>query len=363
VRRRWEHLNFFEHRTILEARVPRIKNSDGRVKTVKVPWAEAHSGFTLLIEAFLLGLARGLPAREVSRQTGVSDDRIWHLLRSRVSEAWEKADWSSLERLGVDETSTKKGHKYGTAFLENDGEETSRGVGGSKVARLLYFTPGKDKTTFEHFANELDRRGVPREQISEIAMDMPPAFIAGSGQHFAQAQISFDRFHVMKLCGAACDQVRRQVAREHGGLPKGAMWALRGNVDRLREDQQQMREELCAQYAKIGRAQAIRDLLSDTWNYASRDLAEEHLKGVVSWCQRSRLESFVKLGRTLKAHWEGIMGYYKNHTTPAAIKAVNGLLQLARRRARGYRRFENFRAMAYWIAGRLEIPAMRTLTH
>ena len=50
-------------------------------------------------------------------------------------------------------------------------------------------------------------------------------------------------------------------------------------------------------------------------------------------------------------------------TTSAAIEAINGLLQLAWRRARGYRRFENFRAMAYWIAGRLEIPAMRSPTH
>ena len=268
--------------------------------------------------------------------------------------------WSGL---GVDETSTKKGHKYGTAFLEFDGKETSRGVGGSKVARLLYFTPGKDKATFQQFANELNRRGVPREQISEIAMDMSLAFIAGASEHFAQAQISFDRFHVMKLCGAACDQVRRQVAREHGGLPKGAMWGLRGNEQRLKEDQQQMREELCARYEKIGRAQAIRDLLCDTWNYANRDLAEQHLKGVASWCQRSRLEPFVKLGCALKRHWEGMVGYYKNYTTSAAIEAVNGLLQLARHRARGYRRFENFRTMAYWIAGRLEIPATRALTH
>lgn len=363
VTRRWRHLNFFEHETLLEARVPRIRNSHGKVKTVRVPWAEPHSGFTLLMEAFLLGLARVLPVSEVSRQTGVSDDRIWHLLRSRVEEAWEQADWSSLERAGVDETSTKKGHKYGTAFLEITGKETSRGVGGSKVARLLYFTQGKDKATFAAFAAELDKRGVPRSQITEMAMDMSPAFIAGAGEHFGEAQICFDRFHVMKMCGGACDEVRREVSRQEGGLPQGAMWALRGNVDRLKDEQRQMREELCAQYGKIGRAQAIRDLLSDTWNYASRELAEEHLKGVVSWCQRSRLKPFVKLGRTLKRHWDGIMGYYQNYTTSAAIEAVNNLLQLARRRARGYRRFENFRAMAYWIAGRLELRGLRAPTH
>ena len=124
------------------------------------------------MEAYLLTLARVLPVAEVSRQTGVTEDRIWHLIRTRVDEDWKAADWSSLERLGVDETSTRKGHKYGTVFLEIDGQDTERGRGASKVARLLFFTPGKDAKTFNEFVEELERREVPAEQINEIAMDM-----------------------------------------------------------------------------------------------------------------------------------------------------------------------------------------------
>jgi transposase len=60
---------------------------------------------------------------------------------------------------------------------------------------------------------------------------------------------------------------------------------------------------------------------------------------------------------------EGILGYYRNYTTSAAIEAINGLLQLARRRARGYRRFENFRAIAYWIAGSLKIDGHPNTAH
>ncbi|MDP0490663.1 MAG: helix-turn-helix domain-containing protein [Verrucomicrobiota bacterium JB023] len=90
--RQWEHLRFFEHRTTLEARVPRIRCQDGSIKTVPVPWAEPNSGFTLLMEAFLLGLSKVMPVAGVSRQTGVIEDRIWHLIRARVSEAWQEAD-------------------------------------------------------------------------------------------------------------------------------------------------------------------------------------------------------------------------------------------------------------------------------
>jgi len=57
------------------------------------------------------------------------------------------------------------------------------------------------------------------------------------------------------------------------------------------------------------------------------------------------------------------MGYYQNYTISAAIEAINGLLQLARRRARGYWRFENVRAIAYWIAGGIDIPIAKTAIH
>ena len=184
VPRTWQHLSFFQHRTTIRARVPRVRTPSGGVKNVAVPWARPQGGFTLLMEAFLLAMAKVLPVTEISKQSGVSQDRIWHLIRSRVDEEWRKADWTSLERLGVDETSTRKGHKYGTAFLEIDGRETERGKGGSKVARLLFFTPGKDKATFAEFTAELERRGIAKEQIEEIAMDMSPSFIAAASENF-----------------------------------------------------------------------------------------------------------------------------------------------------------------------------------
>ena len=95
---------------------------------------------------------------------------------------------------------------------------------------------------------------------------------------------------------------------------------------------------------------AIKDFLADTWIYKDREDAQVHLMQVISWAQRSRLEPLVKLARSLKAHMEGIMGYYQNYTTSAAIEALNGKLQLAKRLARGYRNFENFRAIAYLIS-------------
>jgi len=159
--------------------------------------------------------------------------------------------------------STRKRHKYGTVFLEIDGKETERGRGASKVSRLLFFTPGKNAETFSEFTAELKRRGVPSEQINEIAMDMSKAFIAGAGEHFPSAQICFDRFHVMKLCGKAIDQLRKDITRNNGALPRGAMWALRGNPENLSKKQRQLREQICHEHNQLARALSIKEFLAD----------------------------------------------------------------------------------------------------
>lgn len=109
----------------------------------------------------------------------------------------------------------------------------------------------------------------------------------------------------MKLCSESVDQVRKEVARESGGLPRGAMWALRGNPENLKEEQRQLREQICKDHGKIARALSI---LADLWNYQLREDAEKHLESVTSWCSRSRMEPFVKLIRTLKRHMDGILG-------------------------------------------------------
>lgn len=74
-----------------------------------------------------------------------------------------------------------------------------------------------------------------------------------AAEHFPEAQLCFDRFHVMKLCGESLDEIRKKVAREHGGLPRGAMWALRGNPENLKEEQRNLREQICREHGKIAR--------------------------------------------------------------------------------------------------------------
>jgi len=349
--RRWRHLDFFECRCDLVARLPRVRMDDGRVVTAAVPWARKGSGFTLLMEALVLEFCAHMPVSAAARMVGEHDTRIWTLLRHYVDLAHAESDWSDVEEVAIDETSTRKGHTYCTNVL---------GLGGDGP-RLLFMAEGKDSGCVGTFVSEMPAHGARADQIGKVAIDMSKAYIKGVAEHLPGAAVCFDQFHVMKLCGEACDQVRKDVARRVGGLPKGALWSLRGNSSRLSSDARAQREELCRQYSEIGRSMALREFLQDAWRYVDAYEASGHLLHFCSWAQRSRLAPFIRLGRTIRRHLEGILGYYPSYLTSAMIEAVNGNIQQARRRARGFRNFTYMRTVCYWIAGRLklDLPQLR----
>jgi hypothetical protein len=56
VSRRWQHMDFFQHKCYIHCSVPRVEDMEGKVKMLEVPWARPGSGFTLLFEAFAMGL-------------------------------------------------------------------------------------------------------------------------------------------------------------------------------------------------------------------------------------------------------------------------------------------------------------------
>jgi transposase len=341
VEKSWRHLNFWQYETYIHARVPRVNCPDCGVHQSAVPWAREGSGFTLLFEAVILALCSEMPVTACARIVGEHDTRLWRVIKHYVNKAHKNKDWSKVTKIGVDETSRKKGHNYVTNFVD------------TATGDLLFMTPGKGADTFELFVGELGKHKGEVANIEEVAMDMSPAFRGGAAEHLPEAAVVYDRFHVMQMVGDAVETVRKGLGR----LGKGAMWALRGNASRLKAGQKALRESLCKEHKTLGRAMALRGYFQDLWIYAEVDDARDHFESWYSWARRCRLEPFKDLAMRLRNHIEGILAYYRNWTTSAMIESINGKLQLARKRARGYRNIDNFRAIAYWIAGGIE-PAM-----
>jgi transposase len=353
--KRWRHMNFWQHATFLSARVPRVECAEHKVRQVQVPWARAESGFTLMFEALVMALVKEMPVSAVGALVGEHDTRLWRVVRHYVDATHAAQRWNEIRAVAIDETATRKGHRYATVVVEIDLEL-------KREARLLFMTPERTAASVGQFVEAMEAHGASAPQVQVAAIDMSAAYQKGVAEHLPQAQVVFDPFHVMKLAGEAIDGVRREL-RAQGADVKGAMWALRGNWENLKQDQRELRLELCARHKALGRALALRESLQETWHWPDAASAALHLKGWCSWAARSRLVPFQKLARTIKAHWDGILAFYPNRVTSAAIEAINGIIQTARRRARGFRNFLNLQAICYWMAGRLTLPIPSPFAH
>ena len=93
-RRRWRHLDFFEHQAYLTARVPRVRCPEHGVRQVAVPWARPGSGFTLLFEALVMALAKEMPVAALAGLVGEHDTRLWRIVHHYVEEARARQDLS-----------------------------------------------------------------------------------------------------------------------------------------------------------------------------------------------------------------------------------------------------------------------------
>jgi len=276
----------------------------------------------------------------VAEMLGEIDTRLWRVIIARVEEAHRQSDWSGVRAIAIDETSVRKGWNYVTVIID------------AHSKRLLHVAPGRSGEALRSFKEALLERGGRPEQIGHIVMDMLHCFKRGARENFPWAKVVFDRFHVMVMAGEAVDQVRKRLQADGAAL-KGSLWALRGNEWNLREDQKAARKDLAIRYKQLGRALALRSALQDV--YASESDGPSLLAWWCRWAMRSRLKPFEKLANSIKQHWHGILAFFESRLTQGPLEAINGIIQLAKRRSRGFRDLAYLQTIAYWVAGKLTL--------
>ena len=342
----WRHLNFFQYRCYLHAKVPRIRTGEHSIEMVEVPWARPESGFTMLFEALVMLLSeQEMPMNGISKILFESAPRLWRVFCYWVKKGVKKIDMSAVKRIGVDETSKRKGHNYVTHFVDLDTRKT------------IFVTEGKDASTFDRFRNELLQRGGKVGNIEAVSMDMSPAFIAGATKNFPNAGIIFDKFHIFKALNEALDQVRKM---EHNDtkLLKGHRFTLLYSHKNLSEKQKSELDTLLMTYPTIGKAYGFRESFYDIFDTKMplENTPKEHLE---RWCKlviESKIEPMVRFAYMVKSHLFGIETLLKDRKTNNGIlEGLNSLIQLAKKRARGYANIENFMHMIYFVTGGLQL--------
>lgn len=355
IQKTWRHLNFFEHECYLHCRTPRIKPGKNKIQMVSPPWAGINSGFTLLFEALLLQFCSNMPVKVVARLINETDKKIWRVLHKYVDLTRELSDYSQITTVGMDETSRAKGHDYITLFVDLD------------ERRTIFVADGKDSETVDRFENDLwDHNGLAKN-ITDVSCDMSPAFIKGVRENFPNAEITFDKFHIIKIINEAVDKVRKIEAKTEP-LLKGSKYLFLKNETNLTQRQYDLLKEikLSGSRLKSLRALQIRESFQDIYQAPTETSFVLLLKKWYYWATHSRLEPIIEAAKTIKSHWDGVVAWKKSQITNGILEGLNSIVQAARTKAKGFRNVRYYKTIVYLTTGKLDFqkinPCVGSLT-
>lgn len=343
----WRHLNFFEHECYLHAKVPRIKPDGGGIRMILPPWSGAVMGFTLLFEALILQLCTHMPVHQVGKILNVSDYKLWRVLECYVMKSLYLQDYRQVSAVGMDETSLKKGHNYITMFVDLVAKKT------------MFITEGKDSQTVADFVDDLEGHGGNSENIKQVSCDMSPAFIKGIRDELPEAQVTFDKFHILKTINTAVDEVRREEAKRNPIL-RGSRYCFLKNIQNLTADQEAKRATLSTMNLKSMRALNIRESFQEIYKARTFEEFSELLDKWYFWATHSRLKPIIKAAKTIKNHWDGVLEWKRSLINNGILEGLNSIIQAAKRKARGYK-IEHFKVMAYLLTGKLDLRSVNPL--
>jgi transposase len=342
--RRWRALDFGRVKVFVVAQVPRVECAEHGVVVAAVPWARHRARHTLAFEQLAAWCAVEMSATAASRLLRCSWRTIGGIVARVVADLDHDELLEGVTRIGIDEISYRRHQRYLLVVVDHDRR------------RLIHAVEGANMTTLGAF---FDLLGEPRTAaITHVSADGAPWITRMVKQRCPTATLCADTFHVVAWATDALDQVRRDTWNEvrvhrrrstnasgEGKVLKDSRWALWKNPENLSVAQHAQLAYIAATHPRLHRAWALKEGLRVAVT-GSGPGAIDALDRWISWAQRSRIPSFVRLARRIRAHRSAIVATIEHRLTNALTESMNTKIRLITRRAFGFHHVEALIALA-----------------
>ena len=336
-------------------RMRRVHCTTCGVVVEEVPWADGKHSLTKAYMIFLARWARKLSWKETAESFRTSWDQVCHAVQFVVDWGLAHRTLGPISAIGVDEIQYAKGHKYLTLVYQID----------SGFTRLLWIGQERTVETFQAFFAMLGTE--LSSKIQFVCSDMWKPYLQVVREKCSQALHILDRFHIVAKMNAALDDVRaaesRKMAQEgHEPLLKKSRWCILKRKANLTSQQKFRLRDLLRYNLQTVRAYLLKEDFQRFWDYNSPTWAGRYLD---FWCQetmRSRIEPIKKIAKTLRAHRELILNYFKakKQFSSGVVEGLNNKVKVTMRKSYGFRTFRITELALYHALGKLPEPK---LTH
>jgi len=389
----WRHLDLGVFRLEIRARLRRVSCPEHGVRVEGVPFARPGARFSSDFEDLVAWLATRSDKSTISRLLGIDWQTVGRIITRVGQEKLDPDRLNDLFDIGIDEVAWRSGHRYLTLVTDH------------QAGKVVWAAEGRSSATADEFFAELDppppgaagepeaapqsesgdparvpedspdpagevqmRVGERAGELRAISLDMGPGYAKSAREHAPQAVICIDPFHVVKLGNEALDEVRRDYwnqlrsAGEQQAAKrfKGARWVLLKNPADHTNTQATMLRRLRNAGGAVWLAYTLKEALREifTAGLSETDVALL-LRRFCTRAARSRLASFVRLGRTITKHREGILAAVRLNINNARVEALNNKVRLITRRAYGFHSAQAALALIHITCG----PITLTLPH
>jgi transposase len=326
----------------------------GGVRVEEVPWAAHGSNFSYEFEELVAYLAQVTDKTRVTELMGIAWPTVGAIVERVVQRKRSPDRLDGLRCIGVDEFSYRKRHNYLTVIVDHDRQ------------RVVWTAEGKSAATLTTFFDELGPQRSAR--IRCVTMDLSAAFIKAVEECAPQAQIVFDRFHVQRLASDALDEVRRQQVRDLRDTPEGKVllrsrYALLKNPWNLHALEAGRLSQVQRANAPLYRAYLLKETLAKALDYRQSARAERALIQWIAWARRSRLKPFVRIARTVRRHFDGILAYVRERLSNGFLEGINNRIRMIAHRAYGFHSHHALSAMIFLCCSGITLNPPLPTTH
>ncbi len=280
--------------------------------------------------------------KNVAKRNDLSEQEIETMLKD-VGQDLVKEKPVNLKKLGIDEIAVVKGQRnYYVVLVDLEKR---------KVVGLV------EQRTKKAMAEYLEAWGEEvLSGIQEVSIDLWKTYKSLVEELMPQAKIVADRFHVMKQVNDELDAARRKIKKEAerlknkdekekilSGLTK-SKYVLLKNQEDLKESEQEKLKEVQKVAPVLREMHRLKEQLRKI--FETQKNWSEGLLNLADWL-KDISEYFPKSFGTIK-RWIGeIIAYFDEGTTQGVVEGINNKLKLIKRRAFGFRNFDNFQIRSF----------------
>lgn len=327
-------LPILDRNTYLSCEIYNVKCPNCGIRRERLDFVDRCSRLTIRLEQFIFSLVCMSTVKDVAGKFEMSWETVKNIDKKYLAAKFGKIDYGDLKRVSIDEIANHKGHDYLTIVMDLD------------KGRVIWVGEGRKEEDIDKFYATLTDE--QKNNIEAVSIDMWPAYINSAKKHCPQADIVFDKFHIVKKFGDVITKLRateyrKAETKDDKQILKGTKWLLLKNKSNLESDAKKELKQLLDLNENLAAAYILKEKLATIWDYKNIGWAKRAINEWIRIAEESDIRGVKAFIKTIKKHEYGILNHCKQPISNGKIEGTNNKIKVLKHRCYGFHDVEYFK--------------------